>query len=64
MEGKLVLCYDVSQEALGPGKFETLWKGPYSITHCLLKEVYMLEDPDGTCLKYLINGLYLKKLYP
>ena len=34
-EGELFLCYDVAKEALGLGKFETLWKGPYIIKHCL-----------------------------
>ena len=34
-EGELVLRYDVKKESLGPGKFETLWKGPYIIKHFL-----------------------------
>ena len=35
IEGELVLCYDVTKETLGLGKFETLWKGPYLIKHFL-----------------------------
>jgi len=60
-EGDLFILYDVAKEALGLGKFETLWKGLYIIKHCLLKGTYMLVEPDGTCLKDLINRLYVKK---
>ena len=41
-EGEIVLRYDVAKEALGPGKFETLWEGLYIIKHCLLKGAYIL----------------------
>ena len=64
IDGELVLCYDVAKEALGPEKFETLWKGPYIIKKCLLKGAYILTKPNKTCLSNPVNGLYLKKLYP
>ena len=63
-KGELVLCDDVVKEALGLGNFETLWKGPYIIKHCLQQGVYILKEPDGTYLTNPVNGLYLKKLYP
>lgn len=41
-EDEFFLCYIVSNEALAClGKFETLWKGPYIIKHCLLKGAYI-----------------------
>ena len=60
-EGELVLQNDVDQEVVGPRKFETLWKGSYIIKHFILKGEYILTEPDETCLKYPINGLYLKE---
>ena len=63
-EGELVLFYDLAKEALGPGKFETLWKGPYIIKFCLRQGAYILMEPDGTYLTNPVKRLYLTKLYP
>jgi len=60
-KGVLVLCYDFSQETIGLGKLETLWKASYIINNFLHKGAYILSELDKTCLKNLINGLYLKK---
>jgi len=59
-----VLRYDVAKDVLRPRKFETLWKGPYIVKHCLLKGAYMLAEPNGKSLKDPVNMLYLKKFYP
>ena len=36
-EGDLVLVYDQDKDALGAGKFEPLWYGPYIISKVLQK---------------------------
>ena len=63
-EGELVIRYDVKKEALGPGKLETLWKGPYIIKHCPRLGAYIFMEPNVTGLTNPINGLYFNKFYP
>jgi len=63
-EDDLVLAYDIAHDTLGLGKFESLWWGQFIIHHCLTKGAYILAHDEGATLKDLVNGLYLKKLYP
>jgi hypothetical protein len=62
-EGDLVLAYNITHDAFGHDKFESLWHGPYIIQHCLTKGAYILASPEGLSLKEPVNGLYLKKFY-
>lgn len=43
-EGDLVLVYDQDKDALGAGKFEPLWYGPYIVSKVLEKGAYELVD--------------------
>ena len=60
LEGDLILVYDQDKDALGVGKFEPLWYGPYVISKVLKKGVYELVDYEGNKLARPHNGLYLK----
>ena len=60
LEGDLVLFYDQDKDALGAGKFEPLWYGPYIVSKILEKGAYELIDYEGTKLARPRNGLYLK----
>ena len=60
-KGDLVLVYDQANDALGAGKFVTMWHGPYIVKHVLSKGSYELQDYEGNFLKDPRNGLYLKK---
>jgi hypothetical protein len=62
-EGDLFLAYDIAQDPLVHGKFESLWHSPYIIQHCLTKGAYILASPEGLFIKEYVNGLYLKKFY-
>ena len=62
-EGDLVLVYDQASDALGAGKFVTMWHGPYVVKCVLSKGSYELQDCEGGCLKEPRNRLYLKKYY-
>lgn len=62
-EGDLVLVYDQASDALGAGKFVTMWHGPYVLKRVLRKGSYELQDCESFCLKEPRNGLYLKKYY-
>ena len=46
-EGELVLTYDQKIYKLGGGKLESMWHGPYIVTHVLEKGAYELLDYDG-----------------
>jgi transposase InsO family protein len=61
LEGDLVLVYDQDKDALGVGKFEPLWYGPYIISKVLQKGAYELVDYEGNKLARPRNGLYLKQ---
>jgi hypothetical protein len=62
-EGDLMIAYDIFDDTLGHGKFESLWNGPFILQHCLTKGTYILASPEGYPLKEPINGLYLKNFY-
>jgi hypothetical protein len=62
-EGDLVLVYDQDKDALGAGKFNPLWHGPYIVRHVLEKGAYKLVDYEGNVFPEPRNGLYLKKYY-
>ena len=63
LEGDLVLVYDHDKDALGAGKFEPLWYGPYIISKVLQKGAYELVDYEGNKLAKPRNGLYLKQYF-
>ena len=63
LEGDLVLVYDQDKDALGVGKFEPLWYGPYIISKVLQKGAYELVDYEGNKLARPQNGLYLKQYF-
>ena len=60
-EGDLVLTYDQKHDKLGVGKFESMWHGPYIVSHVLEKGAYELVDYDEIPLGEPRNGLYLKR---
>ena len=62
-ERDLVLTYDQKHGKLGVGKFESMWLGPYIISHILEKGAYRLVDYDRIPLGEPRNGLYLKIYY-
>ena len=62
-EGDLVLTYDQKNDKMGAGKFESMWHGPYIISHVLEKGSYELVDYNGIPLGEPQNGLYLKIHY-
>ena len=62
-EGDLVLTYDQRHDKLGVGKFESMWHGPYIVSHVLEKGAYELVDYNGIPLGEPQNGLYLKRYY-
>ena len=45
-EGDMVLTYDQKPDTLGAGKFESMWHGPYIVSHILEKGAYRLVDYD------------------
>ena len=59
-EGDMVLVYDQDKDALGAGKSEPLWYGPYIVSKVFLKGAYKLVDYEGNRLARPRNGLYLK----
>ena len=62
-EGDLVLVYAQEKDALGAGKFKSMWYGPYIVKKVLKKGAYTLVDFEGNELSEPRNGLYLKKYY-
>ena len=62
-EGDLVLVHNQDKDALGAGKFEPLWYGPYVISKVLQKGAYELVDYEGNKLARPRNGLYLKQYF-
>ena len=46
-EGDLGLTYEQEHDKLGVGKFESMWHGPYIVSHVLEKGAYELVDYDG-----------------
>ena len=59
----LVPVYDQDKHALGAGKFEPLWYGPYIVSKVLEKGAYELVDYEGIKLVRPQNGLYLKQYF-
>ena len=57
------MTYDQKHDKLGVRKFESMWHGPYIVSHILEKGAYELVDYDGIPLGELKNGLYLKRYY-
>lgn len=62
-KGDLVLLYDQDKVPLGPGKFKSMWIGPYIVSRVLKKGAYDLTDYEGNGLVKPRNGLYLKNYY-
>ena len=62
-EGDLVLVYDQDKDALGAGKFKSMWYGPFLVKRVLKKGAYELIDFEGNKLVEPRNGLYLKKYF-
>ena len=62
-EGDVVLTYDQKHDMLGAGKLESMWHGPYVISHVLEKGAYELMHYDGIPLGESCNRLYLKRYY-
>ena len=60
--GDLVLKWDARHEDKGKhGKFDELWKGPYSICSFSDRNTYLLEDSEGNRIGVgPINGRFLK----
>ena len=60
--GDLVLKWDARHEDKGKhGKFEELWKGPYSIYSFSGRNAYFWEDSEGNRVGIgTINGIFLK----
>ena len=58
-----VLTYDRKHDRLGAGKFESMWHGPYIVSHVLEKGAYESVDYDGIPLGEPRNGLYLKRYW-
>ena len=63
LEGDLVLVYAQEKDALGAGKFKSMWYGPFIVKKVLKKGAYTLVDFEGNELPEPRNGLYLKKYY-
>ena len=61
--GEMVLTYDHKHDKLGAGKLDSIWHGPYIISHVLERGAYELIDYEGIPLGEPRNGLYLKKYY-
>ena len=62
-EGDLVLTYDQKHDKLGDGKLESMWHGPYVVSHVLEKGACELINYCGIPLGEPYNSLYLKKYY-
>ena len=60
--GDLVLKWDARHEDKGKhGKFDELWKGPYSICSFLGRNAFFLVDSEGKRIgTRLVNGRFLK----
>ena len=61
-EGDLVLTYNQKHDKLGTGKFESMWHGPYIVSHGIENGENELVDYDGIPLGEPGNGIYLKKI--
>ena len=62
-KGDLVLVYAQEKDALGAGKFKSMWYGPFIVKKFLKKGAYTLVDFEGNELPEPRNGLYLKNYY-
>ena len=62
-EGDLILVYAQEKDALGVGKFKSMWYDPFIVKKVLKKGAYTLVDFEGNELAEPRNGLYLKKYY-
>jgi len=49
-KGDLVLVYDQDKDALGAGKFKSMWYGPFVVERVLGKGAYELIDFEGNKL--------------
>jgi len=57
------LVYEQDKDALGVGKFKSMWYGPFIAKQFLGKGAYELVDFEGNKLVEPRNGLYLKKYF-
>lgn len=62
-KGEFVLVYAQEKDALGEGKFKSMWYGPFIVKKVLKKGSYALVYLDGNELAEPRNQLYLKKYY-
>ena len=46
------------------GKWSPTWEGPYKISRCVPRNIYILETLEGEEFFSALNGKYLKKYYP
>ena len=60
--GDIVLKWDARCEDKGKhGKFDELWKGPYSISAFMGRNAFFLEDSEGNRVGVgPVNGRFLK----
>ena len=60
--GYLVLKWDARYEDKGKhGKFDNLWKGPYTVSRHLGKKSFFLKDPQDQTIEIgHVNGRFLK----
>lgn len=63
IEGDLVLFYAQEKDALGVGKFKSMWYGPFIVKKVLKRGAYALIYFDRNELAEPRNGIYLKKIY-
>ena len=62
-EEELVLNYNQNHDKLGAVKFESMWHGPYVVSHVLENGAYELVNHDEIPLGEPRNGIYLKIYY-
>ena len=46
------------------GKWSPNWEGPFRISRCVPRNVYVLKSLEGEEFNRALNGKYLKKYYP
>ena len=60
-EGNLVLRWDSKREDKGKhGKFDNLWFGPLAIVEVKGNNTFVLQNIEGLCSTYHVNGRFLK----
>lgn len=62
-EGDLILVYDQDKDAVGVGRFNSMWYVRFIVKHVLKRGAYELFEFEGNKLGEPRNGLYLKKYF-